>query len=108
MWQLEEYEDGSGRVCQLIKTLYGLKQSGHEWNKKLDNELKEKEFTNLKSNPCVYVRQHEQNFEAITVWMDDLLVITNNDQSMTNLKNELESIFKLTDLGVRQKLLELK
>jgi Reverse transcriptase (RNA-dependent DNA polymerase) len=42
MWQPEGYDDGSERVCQLIKTLYGLKQSGHKWNKKLDNELKEK------------------------------------------------------------------
>ena len=56
MQQPEGYDDGPGRVCQLVKTLYGLKQSGHEWNKKLDNELKDKGFTNLKSNPCVYVQ----------------------------------------------------
>ena len=30
MQQPEEYDDGSGRVCQLVKTLCGLKQSGHE------------------------------------------------------------------------------
>jgi Reverse transcriptase (RNA-dependent DNA polymerase) len=56
MQQPEGYEDESGRVCQLIKTLYGLKQSGHKWNKKLDNESKEKRFMSLKSDPCVYVR----------------------------------------------------
>ena len=28
MRQPESYDDGSGRVCLLIKTLYGLKQSG--------------------------------------------------------------------------------
>ena len=28
MHQPEGYDDGSGRVCLLIKTLYGLKQSG--------------------------------------------------------------------------------
>ena len=56
MKQPEGYDDGSGRVCQLVKTLYGLKQSGREWNKKLDYELKEKGFTNLKSDPCIYIR----------------------------------------------------
>ena len=28
MKQPEGFEDGTGRVCKLIKTLYGLKQSG--------------------------------------------------------------------------------
>ena len=55
MQQPEGYDDGSGRVCQLMKTLYGLKQSGCEWNKKLDKELKGKRFMNLRSDPCVYV-----------------------------------------------------
>jgi hypothetical protein len=32
MWQPEGFGDGTDRVCQLIKTIYGLKQSdsGHE------------------------------------------------------------------------------
>jgi hypothetical protein len=30
MKQPEGYEDDSGRVCELVKTLYGLKQSGQQ------------------------------------------------------------------------------
>ena len=36
MLQPEGYDDGTNRVCHLQKTLYGLKQSGREWNKELD------------------------------------------------------------------------
>ena len=42
MQQPEGFDDKSGKVCLLIKTLYGLKQSGREWNKELDQQLKSK------------------------------------------------------------------
>ena len=40
MHQPEGYEDNTDRICELIKTLYGLKQSGREWNKELDEKMK--------------------------------------------------------------------
>jgi hypothetical protein len=39
MLQPEGFNDGTGHVCLLIKTLYGLKQSGREWNIELDTKL---------------------------------------------------------------------
>ena len=44
MRQPEGYDNGTGRVCQLIKTLYGLKQAGREWNKELDVKLRKKGY----------------------------------------------------------------
>jgi len=32
MHQPEGLEDGTGKICLLVKTLYGLKQSGCKWN----------------------------------------------------------------------------
>jgi len=99
MHQPEGFDDGSGKVCQLVKTLYGLKQSGREWNKELDQQLKEKEFTNLKSDPCTYIRRTKDELEIITVWVDDLLLFTLTERSMSNLKAELQSLFEITDMG---------
>ena len=47
MRQPEGYEDGTARVCLLKKTLYGLKQSGREWNIELDNKLRKHGFQRL-------------------------------------------------------------
>jgi hypothetical protein len=40
MKQPEGWEDGKDQVCRLIKTLYRLKQSGREWNKEFDSNIK--------------------------------------------------------------------
>ena len=55
MKQPKGYDDETGRLCRLIKTLYGLKQSSHEWNKELNGQLKSKGFMRLHSDPCVYI-----------------------------------------------------
>jgi hypothetical protein len=45
MCQPEGFEDRTGCVCLLIKTLYSLKQAGWEWNKELDTKLRRKGYT---------------------------------------------------------------
>jgi hypothetical protein len=55
MNQPEGYNDGTARLCRLIKTLYGLKQSGREWNAKLDTKLQKIGFERLQSDPCIYI-----------------------------------------------------
>ena len=55
MDQLQGYNDGMSRVCHLIKTLYGLKQSGREWNEELDSKLSGIKFQRLYTDACVYI-----------------------------------------------------
>jgi hypothetical protein len=44
MLQPEGFNDATGCVCLLIKTLYGLKQSGREWNIELDTKLRRRRY----------------------------------------------------------------
>ena len=99
MRQPEGFGDGTSRVCRLQKTLYGLKQSGREWNRELDKQLRNIGFNKLKSDPCMYVQRSKDKFWSITVWVDDLLLFTTWDEGMANLKMVLEKIFNITDLG---------
>jgi hypothetical protein len=59
--QIPGYNDGSGRLCVLNKTLYGLKQSPREWNEIVDIFLKEEGFTPTVSDPCVYIKHTVTN-----------------------------------------------
>jgi hypothetical protein len=56
MQQPDGYNNGTGRVCLLLKTLYGLKQAGNVWNKEFNDQLKELGFKSLLSDPCTYIR----------------------------------------------------
>jgi hypothetical protein len=77
MEQPPGFDDNSGRKCVLKKTLYGLKQSGREWNKKLHTILTKDSFQRIEINHGVYVRQSGNHFVIMTVWVDDLLLFTN-------------------------------
>ena len=105
MRQPEGYEDGTGRVCELIKTLYGLKQSGREWNRELDVKLKKFGFQRLRSDPCVYIKRNGDDIMIITVWVDDLLLITNSNELMERTKSDLRTEWEMTDLGEPTKII---
>jgi hypothetical protein len=86
MKQPEGHEDNSGRICMLVKTLYSLKQSGHEWNIKLDMKLQEHGFTRLKSDLCTYICHNSNRIGIITVWVNNLLMFAMMDTSMETMK----------------------
>ena len=108
MKQPEGYGDGTDKVCQLIKTLYGLKQAGREWNKKLDASLKGQGFHSLLADPCVYIRETEDHLEIITVWVDDLLLFADTSDIMDNLKKEIQTLYEVSDLRSPQKIVGIE
>lgn len=52
-------KNGETLVCKLKKSLYGLKQSGRNWNNMLHSYLCEEKFTQSLADPCVYKRNSE-------------------------------------------------
>lgn len=82
MRQPEGFEDGTDRVCVLVKTIYGLKQSGREWNKEFNNKMTSFGFHPLKSDPCVYIKWDTNGVSIITIWVDDLLLFASSDEGM--------------------------
>jgi hypothetical protein len=108
MKQPEGYDDGTGRVCELIKTLYGLKQAGREWNRELDSKMRKRGYTRLRSDPCVYIWREDDDFVTITVWVDDMLIFATTIQLKLKAKADIESEWEVTDLGTPTKIVGIE
>jgi hypothetical protein len=88
------------KVCLIRKALYGLKQSsGRQWYKKLDEKLKQQKLKPLNSDPCVYINKEDGNIVIVVIYVDDLMVASDNPRKLQRLKSELSKSFEMKDLG---------
>lgn len=100
-------EDRSEQVCQLKKPLYGLKQAGREWYKKINNYLSSIGMKKTESDPCVYVNTDEEKV-IIVLYVDDLLIASKNLSLLKETKSRLMEKFKMNDLGELNDILGMK
>ena len=102
-------DDGTGRVCKLIHTLYGLQQSGREWNNTLKNFLVEKAgYTQLPKEHGLFIRRNDNEFDIIAVWVDDLLIVSSSDSRLEQTKCEIGNEFEATYQGQPKLLLGIQ
>lgn len=86
-------------VCKLKRSLYGLKQSPKCWNTVLDEHLKSQGFIQSSADSCVYVRWRGSEKMMIAVYVDDLIIMSDSDIQLNEMKDALCSRFKMSDLG---------
>jgi hypothetical protein len=87
------------RVCLLIKSLYGLKQSGRRWNVKINQSLLSIGFTPLHADRCVYVRRRADDIIIIALYVDDLLIASSRKTEMGSIKRMLTQLYEMEDMG---------
>lgn len=76
------------RVCKLKKSLYGLKQAGREWNKKLNNILQQMDFQRCNGDTCVYIK-NKSKICIVAIYVDDKTVATSNYDDIKRVKNQI-------------------
>lgn len=108
MRQPPGYVTHDNKVCRLKRSLYGLKQAGREWNKKLNQFLLNLNFKRATKEHCVYVRKYKSLFDVIGVWVDDLLLLSKTKDTMKKLKSEIHKEFEATDQGVPKYMLGIE
>lgn len=95
----EGYQEKEGVVYKLEKSLYGLKQSGRNWNKVLHDCLTESGFTQNQADHCVYSQESNEGKVLIIVWVDDLIIAASDEDKLKKVKVMLAEQFKMKDLG---------
>ena len=81
------------------RSLYGLKQSGRNWNAILHTCLSENGFIQNPADHCVYTREKHDEKVIMIVWVDDLIIAASNTNVLEGVKIMLSDRFKMKDLG---------
>lgn len=106
MSQPECYEKNN-QVCRLHKSIYGLKQASRQWNLKLNSILIKIGLQRSKIDPCIYFLLNESKMFFIAVWVDDLLIFTNDKKTTIDVKQKLKEELYMKDLGEMQQCIGL-
>lgn len=96
MKQPDGYDDGTGRVCLLIKSLYGLKQAPRCWNKQFIEFIKAQGLRASDADPCMFYRIKDGRKFIVVIYVDDGLMAATDSDEIDLFLEELQRKFKIT------------
>lgn len=85
-------------VCKLQKSLYVLKQASRQWFLKFKDTLLQLRFQQSNYDHTLFIRNFEGIYTAVLVYVDDIIIASNDDTDVDQLKTNLSDTLKLRDL----------
>jgi len=96
MKQSEGYHQrGPNVVYKLHKSLYGLKQSARQWNKKLYSVLDSLGFKYVLSDASIYIYSKGEVKLIVPIFINDITLVSKDDTAMDSTIQKLSKHFKL-------------
>ena len=86
-------------VCKLNKSIYGLKQASRQWFEKFSKFMLQMGFIQSKSDYSLFHKGHNENYVALLVYVDDIIITGASKSEIAKIKLQLSNAFKLKDLG---------
>ena len=76
-----------------------MKQASRQWHKKLVIELKTLGFVQSKNDYSLFIKNKNNVITIMAVYVDDILLIENNEADIIHIKQHLDNTFTIKDLG---------
>ena len=86
-------------VCKLRKSIYGLKQTSRQWYLKFHEILITIGFKENLVDQCIYLKINGSKICIIVLYVDDMLLASNNMGMIHEIKQFLSKIFDMKELG---------
>lgn len=97
MKQPTGFNDGTTRVCKLLKSLYGLRQSSRCWNQRIKVFLTNYGLKQSKADPCIYMLIKNNLITLlVSIYVDDGLVAGIDEETVNDFLCALEKEFDIT------------
>ncbi|WKA10744.1 hypothetical protein VitviT2T_028301 [Vitis vinifera] len=96
------------KVCKLVKSLYGLKQAPKQWHEKFDHTILLDGFRYNNVDKCLYSKTCDDYMVIVCLYVDDMLILSDDMKGIIETKRFLSSTFKMKDLGEVDTILGIK
>ena len=95
-----EGEFKNGKVCRLVKSLYGLKQSPRAWFEKFGKVVRRFGYNQSQGDHTLFFKHSNGGKKAILiVYVDDIIMTGDDIEEIGRLKQLLAQEFEVKDLG---------
>ena len=91
--------DGEHLVCKLKKSIYGLKQASRQWYLKFHNVISSFGFVENIMDQCIYQKVSGSKICFLVLYVDDILLATNDKGLLHEVKQFLSKNFDMKDMG---------
>lgn len=90
-----------GKVCKLLRPLYGIKQGPACWEKRLTTFLKSMDFKASEYDPSLFIRL-DQEMTYIVCYVDDLLLVSTKKSVLDDTIKKLGKEFKIKETPINK------
>ncbi|UYV78945.1 hypothetical protein LAZ67_17000381, partial [Cordylochernes scorpioides] len=98
--QPEGYKRDDNSCYRLHKSLYGLRQSSRNRNKKFTNFLYSHNFKTSDADPCIFIGTHNDSNVILALYVDDGIILSKDKEAIAIIMDELEHAFDITSGSV--------